>query len=1051
MKKISSKAGSAILVVLGMTAFLLVSAVAFSAYMRYSRLPSSYLRRSSSTRLLAKAAMARAIDAVDIAVNNNPHPGVGDQVIYRDPYLNSTIRNEWYHHVLMGTNGNWSARTTIDDNTVSPLCLEALAYIPPPLVNEARFFSRISPTARWHSLGYDAGRYSFCALDVSDYFDINRMMADVPRSSAPNRRISLAYLFEDTNHTSPGGDTAASWDQFMEQFRTLDEETLQMKYSGGKFPLVSLADFNLALYQKGGVGEFRSPFCDYVMGGSEFYGKGERALNYARMTFVTDGWMPAEELGSSSSKKDDEKNVKLYDLNDGESQPFPMDLLTRRQKTLTETLMGQGIPGAARTDWIKYFSGLDFANLCDYLDTDRVPLSLAIPTTERVPMICGIAPNLQNAVIAVDREYTPADDVKVLNGDDTERDVERTVTYKLSSQKLVPGLGTVTSLVTYPFAHPEQIAHPEQNAPTFTIGGRCSLFFSSEAMRLRTTPSDVLHLTSAELENSGVFGDKGLINLKLEEKQLNGEIQTINNAPNEEKDAVKKIEFNIAREAQAIARYLREAGNELLTVTYRWHQKKPMVGGVVAPMAKFEPEFEEVVKDPSKASEVIAHCGLKALLQGGTVDPDLQSDAKMAEFVRSGYDGGKDITLNAAIWLRVKSNENGGKVVDMVPACLFDDKSMNNVTDAQMMYQGLSGRLGRAFPLMRFDTGVKLRLSVKGLDEMAESGEQKIETTPKAALVGDPRFNYAPEHWFGTTETLTEELWLQKNGTGRADHSRDIFMATSDAGYLQSIYEFAMLPQFGNVTGPGNDQYIGNMVAIGEGNDKIADSFDAVPNNNLMWYAYDPIEDRDAFEELPWTSEGNGFKVNPYTDSTNILMSVFANTPIDWKRASTNDVEGGERYYDMSSPEFNRDYAFNEYSSDTKIAWRDLEQIAGRFSSFMRSGNKSVADAFYDLGNWTSADDSKFCGVSLSGTTGNLWDTDRKFLYGFWKECFAVKQQLFLIFVRVEPVMMGSGNAGQLPPQLGARAVALVWRDPTKSTDTQAPHQTRILFYRQFE
>ena len=77
MKKISSRPGSAILVVLGMTAFLLVSAIAFSAYMRYSRLPSSYLRRSSSSRLLAKAAMARAIDAVDIAVNNNPHPGVG--------------------------------------------------------------------------------------------------------------------------------------------------------------------------------------------------------------------------------------------------------------------------------------------------------------------------------------------------------------------------------------------------------------------------------------------------------------------------------------------------------------------------------------------------------------------------------------------------------------------------------------------------------------------------------------------------------------------------------------------------------------------------------------------------------------------------------------------------------------------------------------------------------------------------------------------------------------------------------------------------------------
>ncbi|MBQ1345898.1 MAG: hypothetical protein IIY62_05990, partial [Kiritimatiellae bacterium] len=175
MKKISSRPGSAILVVLGMTAFLLVSAIAFSAYMRYSRLPSSYLRRTSSTRLLAKAAMARAIDAVDIAVNNNPHPGVGDQTVNRHPYTTGTIRNHWVNRVLIGTNTAVNADTEIDPNTVSPLCLEALAYIPPPLVNEARFFSRRTPTARWHPLDFDAGRYSFCALDVSDYFDVNRM------------------------------------------------------------------------------------------------------------------------------------------------------------------------------------------------------------------------------------------------------------------------------------------------------------------------------------------------------------------------------------------------------------------------------------------------------------------------------------------------------------------------------------------------------------------------------------------------------------------------------------------------------------------------------------------------------------------------------------------------------------------------------------------------------------------------------------------------------------------------------------------------------------
>ena len=51
--------------------------------------------------------------------------------------------------------------------------------------------------------------------------------------------------------------------------------------------------------------------------------------------------------------------------------------------------------------------------------------------------------------------------------------------------------------------------------------------------------------------------------------------------------------------------------------------------------------------------------------------------------------------------------------------------------------------------------------------------------------------------------------------------------------------------------------------------------------------------------------------------------------------------------------------------------------------------------------------------------------------------------------------MMGGGSARATPPQLGARAVALVWRDPTKTaadvSGQPRPHRTRVLFYRQFD
>ena len=111
-----------------------------------------------------------------------------------------------------------------------------------------------------------------------------------------------------------------------------------------------------------------------------------------------------------------------------------------------------------------------------------------------------------------------------------------------------------------------------------------------------------------------------------------------------------------------------------------------------------------------------------------------------------------------------------------------------------------------------------------------------------------------------------------------------------------------------------------------------------------------------------------------------------------------------------------------------------------------------------------------------------LHQVDRKFLYSFWRECFENRQQLFLLFVRAEPMSTSGGSVGKAMPssQLGGRAVALVWRDPAvpsyvksgqRKTRQQlsnstgesardeimevrencAPHRTRVLFYHQFE
>ena len=148
------KRGSALLIVLGMMTFMVVSAVAFSMFMRQNRLPSSFLRQRISASQLAKAALANAMGEIDAAIGDNPYPGVG----------NDSNRNFWRSRVFMGDEEAYNRNpddSDIIDETVSTLTLEALAYLPPPLVDTVRFWSRRTRTAAWAPLAYDAGRYAY--------------------------------------------------------------------------------------------------------------------------------------------------------------------------------------------------------------------------------------------------------------------------------------------------------------------------------------------------------------------------------------------------------------------------------------------------------------------------------------------------------------------------------------------------------------------------------------------------------------------------------------------------------------------------------------------------------------------------------------------------------------------------------------------------------------------------------------------------------------------------------------------------------------------------
>ena len=480
MKKCNLRSGSALLIVLGMLTFLIVSAVGFSAYMRQGRLPSSQLRRSVAARHLVKAAMAEAIDTIDQAINDNPHPGVGERAV--DGYN----RNVWCNRIFIGTN-DWNESSFDFANTVSPLCLEALAYIPPTLINEARYYSRLSPAAEWKSFDYGVGRYAFCAIDVSDYFDVNRLFANKRRSSAPHERISLAYLFDE------GG--ADKWDTFIESAtgRTVTEEGGEKELDIKK-PLISIADLNLALNVEGGVGDIKSAFCEGLNSNGEFCKMGETGNDaadnaLANMTFVTDSLFPktgnglaASDSNQSMNGSDENSNRGPYDLADPDCQPFKLeDLILEPQKseTLELAFWGKAIKdGKAKAAWDVLGT---IGNVClwDYLDVDRKPLSLAMPTVERFPMICGIRHTFKDIAIEVIRRDEPKGEMTDSEGGEnseaSERIAKKTVVYKIDSTKFFnkPEY-TIKALTVFPFLTRENKDNKDNiNQTSYPLNRNC--------------------------------------------------------------------------------------------------------------------------------------------------------------------------------------------------------------------------------------------------------------------------------------------------------------------------------------------------------------------------------------------------------------------------------------------------------------------------------------------------------------------------------------------------------------------------------------------------
>ena len=1065
------KKGSALLIVLGMVAFMVVSAVGFSIYMRTSRAPSGYLRRNVAARYLVKAALAKAIGELEGDFNADGNWGGTQDApkklygIYDDPYPGIVIDDPSAHTDFNGrkdgSNGDyWLGRVFMPfgplsdsesdwEKTISTLTLEALAYLPPALIDDVRRLSRYTRTAIWRSLPYDAGRYAYCAVNVSDLFDINKLRANVARDSGLNR-VTLAALCNDDNGSLDVG-TATALDTILDM---VESRTL----NGSVVPFVSLADFNLA-----GAGSEWAPFMSAVGktgGAGDILEDGvvENAL------FITDTWFPTAATN----------NV---------GQPFASFSANNIDdvRGLVET-----------TVWEKQL-GIGAACLYDYLDPDSVPVSLAFPSVEAIPMIAGIgAPQMKPAVVQADTEITDYPISKTVG----EGEEQRTITIKRTCKRsnlVFDGGFTLSAVAAYPFKR---------------MGNRTRSFSYRAIMKVFLADPD--SLTECRYSNGNFRPGKGL----WEDGSYNADC--------EDGIVILRSESTSPQFGGNIAKTA-DWENAVKPVLFNFDEPSEMPMFVTVVDTCDDEEYGaqytgtkitlDGIEQNGKALRPLDVSGLKpkdnsAWFGGFAANRDFKTAnlADIKEFSDSG-----EYALCASVWIQVL---DGGNVVDMVPAYVEDDVDWRGLSPRGLIERAL----GDDMPLMFFKTAT----AKKKFTELQYDGSAISDYLGWGVLYAvDPRFNFAPEDWFSQSDFgVSAGKWKELIGIdggsspifGQGGHDRDMFMFVSDRGKLQSVGELQFLPYLQDMNANGGTGFFwgGDYCSANYGGEPFSDrtgpTSGRFANGDYFWRtycAYDNGQDNNDFKYgnpyvIPFDSEPGGFRLNPFSDDARVFKAAVAGTPLDYYAAfpteedrtfDKNSVFGGVagEFLDPSTVESGGDG--NKASVDT-IADMIVDRIWNHLDASMSNDGWKEAWSGRDRNDNKIADNerlvwqendggmindanSKFLDLDVDSSTP-LHGVDRKYLYSFWRDCFDNRQQLFLIFVRAEPAPAGGGGAGKMPSQMGGRAVALVWRDPeppegsgtrpkrSEFTDISTflqnrgnqnipPHRTRVLFYHQFD
>ena len=1037
MKRHSEK-GSALLIVLGFLSFMVVSAVAFAVWMRTERLPSSALRRTVANRYLVKAALAQAMSQVDDAIRSHVFPGAwntNDQAaVYRD--RNNSSYDWWEGRVFMPPDpeGNRSStdrksRYAPISKTISVLNLEALGYLPPSIANDVRLLHRSSWAAAWDYFNFDAGRFAFCAVNVSDMLDVNKAAANAPRTSAasaraetsgekpPASRFSYASLFRsgDKNFSSLNGGA----DKFD---KCIHEEREEWKDA----PMVSMMDYNLSVGQNTAGDSFWSPFYEIASGRNnsglfyQYKNANDGFVKSAeRQPFITDSWYPENQASALGDK-----------LDISVDQPFEMSELKNEDTLLNVFNKNVNRPfwdSSKGNDKKHGLSFLDVFTLRDYLDEDSVPLSLCMPCVERMPMLAAMEPVLKMSV-----KFETSTRSEQGKSATTGTDVFKDLTETKITIKVEDGAAFLNSLVAFPFKEGQ------------TPPAGCSVEAFARVVFVSEANAAAGGTAALPMRNNEFAKLK-----PLKENEWNGSVS-------KQFRVESATGGNLARNAleDCLVVTLPADGENALSLSEnddngRSYRVKLKGGSFVAekPIVTTIQEYNVVntatgstkgspIGTPRYQVGILPFSRSGGVITKGEIDfgKELTEEIDAATFAELCTKIGA-VRPYLMVWARIKYD---GKTVDLVPATIQDDQILNGVGNtldprSRLMFSSAFGMVDETstdgkLPIMPFTCATSFdyaQFAVVGAAGGSVSADPIDMGTwsPKAFFTVDPRFNWAPEDWYSSDDDISK--WRENvfkddgildelakaehgDGVGRGDRAPDPFLFVSNQGYLQSIGELCFLPHLSlmdehqtmdhNLLGGDGSGEAKGRLYDGVMRTRDIASVKTMPSWRVFWKSYQNFRTNPKEFEFGANmyrrgavNGSQGLYVNPFTQSHEVMLTALANTPLNYWVTSTNTTfKQDVRHQEWDEFSNFQKWTFGEGGQGARVTGEDIRKIATflqhRFEDLasmveIKDYNEQTLHALQNL--WADMFDALDWSGRLGMTVGEVYDDLREYYQSF--------------------------------------------------------------------